>query len=317
LEEFASLLLGSGRVHGRPLGRKLGTSLEAPISEGLGDILSNAIAAQVLEQAATHDLADLGLVVRDELLGDTADLLGNQLLPTQLPLVHLGLALRQADHGRAFRRSGHAPNEVSEKGAERVRLVLVAVEIVQHLVAENQHAPAGRVEDLAEIGGAGGLVSAFGTEGAHALLAGELPRDVDPRGWVLCRGVPGISDEHRDPRLWGGRQSCLSNQSSDALVLCALVRAVHQVVERGKRMSLAAAELGQQCHHGCGVLRLTREAAQYRANMLGKSARKACPGEELNRVPVVERRDLRDDLFERDGELVRVERRPSALPFEG
>ena len=70
LQELPGLRLGRRGIHGGPLGRKLRAPLEAPVAEGLGDVLADLLAAEVLEQPPADDLADFGLVVGDQVLGD-------------------------------------------------------------------------------------------------------------------------------------------------------------------------------------------------------------------------------------------------------
>src|SRR5690606_23079170 len=81
LQELAGLLLGGGRIHRGPLRWKLRASLEAPVGILPGDVLPHALVAEIFEQPAADDLADLGFVVRDELLGDAPDLLRDEVLP--------------------------------------------------------------------------------------------------------------------------------------------------------------------------------------------------------------------------------------------
>ena len=98
LQELARLGLGRGRVHGGPLGRELRPPLEAPVAEGPGDVLPDLLAPEVLEEPPPDDLADLGLVVGDQVLGDAPHDLRDLVLPLLVPLGHLDLAARQADH---------------------------------------------------------------------------------------------------------------------------------------------------------------------------------------------------------------------------
>ena len=120
LQELACLCLGRRGVHRGPLGRKLRAPLEAPVAEGPGDVLANLLAAEILEEAPAYDLADLGLVVGDQVLGDAAHHLRDLVLPLLIPLGHLDLAARQADHARAVRRAGGGDGQVLDEGVERI-----------------------------------------------------------------------------------------------------------------------------------------------------------------------------------------------------
>jgi len=71
---------------------------------------------------------------------------------------------------------------------------------------------------------------------------------------------------------------------------------------------LAAAELGDQRQHQRGVIGPAGKSSQHHARVLAQRPREAGAGEELRRIAVVLRRRAGDHLFERDGELVRVER---------
>ena len=85
LQELARLGLGRGRVHRGPLRRELRPPLEAPVAEGLGDVLPDLLAAEVLEEPPPDDLADLGLVVGDQVLGDAPHHLRDLVLPLLIP----------------------------------------------------------------------------------------------------------------------------------------------------------------------------------------------------------------------------------------
>src|SRR3972149_5733466 len=101
LQELARLGLGRGRIHRGPLRRELRAPLEAPVAVGLGDVLPDLLASQVLEEPPPDDLADLGLVVGDQVLGDAPHHLRDPVLPLLIRLRHLDLASRQADPRRA------------------------------------------------------------------------------------------------------------------------------------------------------------------------------------------------------------------------
>ena len=52
--------LRGSTIDRRPLRRELRPPLEAPVAEGLGDVLPGLLAAQILEEPAPDDLGDLG-----------------------------------------------------------------------------------------------------------------------------------------------------------------------------------------------------------------------------------------------------------------
>jgi hypothetical protein len=72
-EELPRLGLRRRRVHGRRFRRELRPPFEAPVGEGRRHVLPDPLASQILEEPATGDLADLRLVVGDEVLGDAAE----------------------------------------------------------------------------------------------------------------------------------------------------------------------------------------------------------------------------------------------------
>ena len=80
-EEVPSLGLSGRAVDGCPLWRKLRPALEAPIGIGLRHLRADAVVAQVVEEAAPYNLADLRFVVRDEILCDSADHFRDLVLP--------------------------------------------------------------------------------------------------------------------------------------------------------------------------------------------------------------------------------------------
>src|SRR5262245_28300664 len=95
LQKLPRLGFGRRRVHCGPLRRKLRSALKAPVAERLGDIAADLLAAEVLEETPPHLLADLCLLIGDEVLGDAAHDLRNLVLPLLIPCGHLNLAARQ------------------------------------------------------------------------------------------------------------------------------------------------------------------------------------------------------------------------------
>ena len=138
-EKISALGRSGSGVHGSPLGGKPSRSLKAPVGVGLGHQLAHALFAEVLEQASSHDLADLGLVVGNEVACDASHDLGDTVLPPLVPLRHLDLAARQADDGRGPGRTGCSNGQVLEKGVKGLGHAAVAVDEVQHLVEQQQH----------------------------------------------------------------------------------------------------------------------------------------------------------------------------------
>ena len=216
LQELARLGLGRGRVHRRPLRRELRPPLEAPVAVGLGDVLPDLLAAQVLEEPPPDDLADLGLVVGDQVLGDAPHDLRDPVLPLLIPLGHLDLAARQADHRRAVRGAGRGDGQVLDEGVERLGHAAVAVQEVQHLVEEQEHRRAGRLEDPRDRLGAGRRGLRRRAERLDALVARELAGDVDPRRLAPRLRVPGVAHEDGDLRLGHGRDARFPHQVGDA-----------------------------------------------------------------------------------------------------
>src|SRR5262245_27763883 len=88
-QELSRLGLSGGRVHRSPFWRQLSTTLKAPVGITLSHAFPQALVSQVLEQTPSDHLADLGLIVGDEILRDSAHDLGNPLLPLKIPVSHL------------------------------------------------------------------------------------------------------------------------------------------------------------------------------------------------------------------------------------
>ena len=80
--------LGGGGVHRKPFGGEAGGAFEAPVGVGPGHSPAHALFAEIFEKAAPNHLADLGLVVGNEVAGDAADHLGQAFLPLLVPIGH-------------------------------------------------------------------------------------------------------------------------------------------------------------------------------------------------------------------------------------
>ena len=305
---LARLRLRCGAVDQRPLRRKPLAPLEAPVRVESGHLLPEPVVADVVEQPPPDHLAHLRLVVREEILGDAPDDLGDLVLPRQIEIRHLDLAARQADDGRSVRRSRHRDRQVLDERMERIGHLPVPVDEVEHLVEQHQHRRAGRREHAAESLGARWCGRRVRPEQLHASVSGELPRDVDPRGLASFLGIPGVADEDRDPRGRRSRQPRVVQQIGDLLQAPDGLAGRHQVIQRRQRVGLAPAELRHQRHHRRRVGRLPRQAPQHHPRVLSQRPREARASEERPGVAVVRRGRSADDLLQGDGELVRVER---------
>src|SRR5258707_14524211 len=111
--------------------------VNAPIRISQRDGSAHRFLADIIEKSATDYFANLGFIVYQQIFGDTLDDLGDSLLPLRVPLGHFDLATRQADYRRAAGRTGHRHCEVLNERVKAVRLVAIAVEIVQNLVEQN------------------------------------------------------------------------------------------------------------------------------------------------------------------------------------
>ena len=192
---------------------------------------------------------------------------------------------------------------------ERVGAAAVAVEEVQHLVEEQQHRRAcapGRPVRWPPCPAAWSSPRGRAPRRPCRLRAGGRCRSTASRG-------PAAGPRHcrrtRRPSPWA-RLRVPASRSRSATPLVAGHRApvLRQVVERRERVGLAAAELGDERQHRRGVVGLAREPSQHHPRVLAQRPREASAREELRRIAVVLRRRAGDDLLQRDGELVGVER---------
>ena len=257
LEVLPGLRLGRSRVDGRPLGRKLRPAFEAPVGESLRNVLADSFAAEVLEEPPADDLANLRLVVCDQVLGDPADDLGDLLLPLEIPVRHLYLAAREADDRRSASRPRHGDSQVLEEGMERFPKGAVSVQEVQNLVEEDEDGTTSRCEDAAEGFGPWRRRLRRGSELCDALVPGELSSNVDPGRFAPLPRIPGIPDEDADPSLRNIREISLLEQFGDTVERRGLLPVLSQVVERGQRVGLPPTELSDQGQNGGSVLGLS------------------------------------------------------------
>ena len=306
-QDFPGAGVSGGGVGGQPLRREPGAPLEAPLRVRLRHPAANLPVAQVLEQAAAHHLADVRFVVRHQVARHASHQFGDAVLPRQVVLGHVDLASRQADDRDRPLRSGYRHGEVLQEGVEVVgSLAPVPVQVVQHLVEEQQDRAVRRVEDPGQRLRPRRNRPRRVAEGVQTGVPGQLPGEIHPRRFPARPRIPGPADEDRRPR-----PGPLAEVEIAAEIVEPRERRrirIHQVVQSGQGVGLAPAELGHQAEHRRGVRRAAVEAAQHHAEVLLQGAGEHRPGEELRRIPIVLRRLPGDDLFQRDGELVRAER---------
>ena len=191
---------------------------------------------------------------------------------------------------------------------ERIGHLAVAVDEVEHLVEQHQHGCAGRREHAAQ-----GLGTRRGrrrvrAEQLDAPITGELTRHVDPRRLPTLARIPGVADEDGYTGFGGSRQPGIAQKAGDLIQAVCGFAGRDEVIQRGQRVRLAAAELGHQRHHRRRVRRLPRQSPQYHPCVLAQRAREAGAGEERFGIAVIGRCRAPDHLLQGDSELVRVER---------
>ena len=218
------------------------------------------------------------------------------------------MAAGQADDGRAVRRAGHRHGQVLDEGQERVSHRPVAVDEIEHLVEEHQHRLSGRRDHASERFGAGGGRRRVRAEKLHALIARKLTGYVDPGGFPSVLRVPCVADEDRSLRGGKRAEPGLVQHAADVVELRHRLARRREVVQGGQRVRLAAPKLRHQRQHRRRVRRLPGETPEHHAGVVAQRARETRAGEERMRIAVVGRRRAGDDLFQGDGELVRVER---------
>ena len=251
----------------------------------------------MIEQAPPDHLAHLRLVVREQVLGDSPDDLGDPVLPCQVEIRHLDLAAWQADDGRSVRRPRHRHGQVLDEGVERIRHLPVAVDEVEHLVEQHERRRACRREHPAESLGARRGRRRIRPKQLDAPVAGELTGDVDPRRLAPLLRIPRVAHEDRHPRRRRGRQPRVAQKVGDLLHRSDGLAGRHQVIQRRQGMGLAPAELRDQRHHRRRVGRLPGQAPQYHPRVLAQRPREARAREECLGVAVVQRRRAADDLL--------------------
>jgi hypothetical protein len=135
--------------------------------------------------------------VGNQVLGDAPDDLGNLVLPLLVPLRHLDLAARQRDDARPMRRAGRGDGQILNEGMEKVGTSAVAIEIVQHLVEEQEHGCIRGLEHTRDGVSAGRRCLRRRPEGFDAFIAGELARDVYPGRLAPRLRIPRIAHKYR------------------------------------------------------------------------------------------------------------------------
>ena len=204
-------------------------------------------------------------------------------------------------------RAGGGAHQVVEEGVERIGQGTVPVDEVQYLVHQHQHRAAGGGEQPGERFGARRAGARGVAEGGDPGLAAKLPGEIEPRRLPRAARIPRVADEHAEPGAGDCWQVFVREQVRHARELCGLRAEASEVPERGQRVGLAAAELGDEGQHRRRAIGLAGEAAQHGADLLAHRGGEIGAGEELVGVAIVGWRGAGDHLFQRDGEFVRVE----------
>jgi hypothetical protein len=123
----------------------------------------------------------------------------------------------------------------------------------------------------------------------------------------------------RTPRLCSGHgvYAGLADEVRHSIEPGYGIAVLRQVVERRQSVRLPPAELRYERKHWRGVLGLSREPAEHHTGVFPERAREAGAGEELVGLAVVLGRRAGHYLFQRDGELVRVEGSALRTSFRG
>src|SRR5882672_539190 len=178
---------------------------------------------------------------------------------------------------------------------------------VQHLVEQQQYRGLGLLKNSCDRLRPRGRCLRCCPERCNTLLPGELSCDVYPRVLAPFARVPGISHKDSDLRLRHAGDTSVSQQILNTRVFVCGRTVLRQVVQRRKRMSLAATKLRNKRENRRSIVCFSREPPQRHACVLAKCPSEAGARKELSRNSVVFRRCPSHDLLEGDGELVRVE----------
>ena len=287
-------------------------ALEAPIGIIACDPLPHPLVADTLEEPASDDLADLSLVVCEQIARHAAHNPGDPLLPQLIGICHFDLAARQANHGGCSRDARGRYCQVLDEGIEAFSHAAVAVDEIEHLIQQQQHRGIRYGEDPTDCLGAGRRRHRSGTERLNTSLVCDLPSEIDPWRLTSRLRVPCIADEHPDASGGSRSQSCRIEQLRNARKVDGAWAGVGEVIERRQGMCLSTAELSHQRQHWRGISRLAGQSAKHHARVLGQCAREAGSRKELLRSLVIVGSGAGDHLFERDSELIGAERAPLA-----
>src|SRR5439155_10330498 len=113
----------------------------------------------------------------------------------RVPVGHLDLAARQADHRGALRGTGGRDGQVLDEGVKRLGHATVAIQEVEHLVEEEEYWRARRLEDARDRIGSRRRGARRRAERLDTLVTRQLAGDVDPRCLAPHLRVPGVAYE--------------------------------------------------------------------------------------------------------------------------
>src|SRR5947207_2033885 len=130
---------------------------------------------------------------------------------------------------------------------------------VQHLVEQQQHRGLGLLKNARDRLRPRWRRLRRRPKRRNTLLPGELSCDVYPRVLAPFAGVPGISHKDSDLRLRHAGDTSASQQLLNTRIVVRGCTVLRQVVQRGKRMSLAATKLRNQREDRSGIVRFPRE----------------------------------------------------------
>ena len=132
-------------------------------------------------------------------------------------------------------------------------------------------------EEATERGGAGWSRLCSFAERRHCRLATELKCEIVP--WRRARHlrVPGVADEYRDPRFRDGCKPFAREQIGHSRQGRGVRPSGCEVPQRGERLRLAAAELGDERQHRRRGLGFAGEAARQHQGLPVGIAKNASP----------------------------------------
>ena len=117
---------------------------------------------------------------------------------------------------------------------------------VQHFITQDQHSPAGGLEEARQ--GVGSRCRGLGRrpEGVYPLRASYLPRQVQPGRFPALLRVPGVANEHPNGGLGYVGEPRVVEERRDTIHLGDRRAALRKVIEGSLGMGFAAAELGNE-----------------------------------------------------------------------